>query len=108
MNGEQVFHRTIGGIIANLISVDYNGWLAVEFREMGNKYLANKCLEAQKAEQKVIDRLKVINPEVKAMIEKRAKTYSDLVFDITAMDDDKQRRILNLIAKIKKEESLKQ
>lgn len=104
MNGEQIFHRTIGGIIANLISVDYNGWLSIEFEQIGNKYLSNKCEQARKAEQKVIDRLKVINPEIKAMIDKRAKTYSDLVFDITAMDDDQQRRVINLIAKIKREE----
>ena len=98
-----VFHKTIGAIIANMIAVEYNGYMSVIYNEMGKNYLRNKCDKAAKAEQEVIDRLSIANKDVKVEIEKMVKFNSDLIFDITAMDPDKQKRVRNLVDKIKKE-----
>lgn len=104
MSDTTIFNKTLGCIIANLISVDYNGFMEVEFRSIGNNYLANKCIQAAKAEQKVIDKLKIVDKEVASMIEERVKFYSDLIFDVLALDESKQKRMRNLVDKLKKEE----
>lgn len=104
MAEETIFNKTLGVIIANMISVDYNGFMEVTFRDAGSNYLANKCRDAAKAEQLLIDKLKIADSTVKGMIEERVTFYSDIIFDLLALDEVNQKRIQGLILKLKKEE----
>ena len=104
---ENIFNKTLGLIMANLISVDYNGFMSKTFRDAGSNYLANKCDNAAKAEQKVIDKLKVADKSVKGMIDERVTFYSDVIFDLLELDEVNQKRVKNLIDKLKKEERSK-
>lgn len=105
---ETVFNKTLGLILANMISVDYNGFMEVTFREAGSNYLANKCREASKAEQMLLDKLKVADKTVKGMLEDRVTFYSDIIFDILALEEVNQKRVEGLVKKLKQEEKLKQ
>lgn len=101
---ENVFNKTLGLIIANMISVDYNGFMEVIFREAGSNYLANKCREASKAEQALLDKLKVSDSTVKEMLEERATFYSDIIFDLLALEEKNQKRVSGLVRKLRDEE----
>lgn len=104
---EMIFNKTLGLIIANMISVDYNGFMEVTFREAGSNYLANQCANAHKAELKLIDKLKIADKTIKEMIDERVTFYSDIIFDLLALDEANQKRVAGLVAKLKKEEKLK-
>lgn len=104
MQGSKIFQKVMGCIIANMLSAEYNEWMADYFtNDNKSNYLKNKCTEAYKAEQKVIDKLKIIDADVKREIEEIKDKYSDLIFDIMALEEKDQNRIFSLLKKIKKE-----
>lgn len=101
---ETVFNKTLGLIISNMISVGYNGFMEMTFREANSNYLANKCREAAKAEQILLDKLKISDKVVKGMIEERVNFYSNIIFDLLELDEVNQKRVSGLVNKLKEEE----
>ena len=104
MTEENVFQRVIGCVIANRISYNYNGLAETEFRAINKPYLANKLRDAWKAEEKLLNVLKITDKTIDNQIENMATMYSDFITEILELSDKNQLRVKGLVEKLRAEE----
>lgn len=103
---DDILSKTIGCILVNLMSVDYNQWLAMHFQERGKKYnyITNKLNQAAKASELVSQQLAVVDSASREYVVNQANMFSDLIFELTNLPPSKINRVKNLIEKLKKEQ----
>jgi len=98
---EITFHYQVGSIIACDISKQYFGAAYTNYREAGNSYLANKCRDAEQANEKLLNALsrdlKAIEGPVKEVVEHNM----EIIYGVLALPHEKQKRVLGLINKLK-------
>lgn len=104
---EYVFHKTLGCYIANSLALEYNGYMEVVYDEAKLNHLRNKCRVAMKAEQAVLDNMKIKLKAISDQADEIIQFNSKLIFDITALPEEKQRRVYKLVQKLEKEEDEK-
>jgi len=98
---ELVFHKTVGCIVANKLSVEYNGYMSLIYKDAGMNYLSNKCAAAEKASSDFIKRAKF---KIESMEEKAndiVEFNADLIFETVALDPEHQQRVLRLVRKLR-------
>lgn len=100
---KKLFNKMTGCMMANDIAMDYNQYLAVLFKENGFNHLSNKCIAIQKASLTFMKAVKYSfakqNKDYKEMVE----FNKNLIDDITTLPIEKQKRVMALVAKLKKE-----
>lgn len=102
---EYVFHKTLGCYIANGLASEYNGYLSAIYEETGHKYLRNKCDQAMKAEKAVLDSMKIKLKSISDKADEIIQFNTELIFSITALPEEKQRRVYKLVQKLEQEEN---
>jgi len=102
---QELFHKMTGCMMANDIAMDYNQYLAVLFKEHGFNYISNKCVEMQNAGLKFMKAVNYSfdkqNPDYKEMV----IFNKQLIDEITSLPIEKQKRVMALVNKLKKEEN---
>lgn len=102
---EELFHKILGGYIGNALASQYNGYLSVIFRDNGDNYLRNKCDKAAKAEEEVLSKMKFKLKSLQDEADRIVEFNSNLIFSITALPEEKQRRVYKLVQKLEQEEN---
>jgi hypothetical protein len=90
------------------IASDYLTALQGIYGEEGNKYIQNKCADAEQAcikAQKAIERdlTKDLDPGEKTIAMSAVEQHKTLIYEIFSLDAKDQHRVRQLISKIKRE-----
>jgi hypothetical protein len=102
------FHYKYGTLFSLSTAIEYAQSIAGIYGEEGNAYAKNKAIEVEKCCGKLhaaIERdiTSGLPPEEKAIALQAVEHHKGIVYDFFLLDAKDQKRISNLISKIKKE-----